>query len=398
MTEIYIATHKRINFDLPPIYKWVQVNAEKNGLWEGYLHDSDGENISYKNDSYCELTALFRLWKHSTAEIQGLCHYRRFLGKRTSLSLEEVGDRYFFRKNQIARFVIQENNIIKILEHTDVLLARDLFPYPFTAFEDLQRFVYLKDIATMVTVFEEYYPNYIDALREVLSSTNLSYCNLFIAKKEFIDQYCSWLFPLLDRIERKTDISHYDKNHKRIYGYLAEVLLNVYIKKNRIRFKTLDVVKLNECCNGFSLKRRIWLFNEKIRSVLGLFPLIHDYAINKARYEWLKHHKHPIFPFTINDLYRYYMSLDGKEISVESDEYGIEKLFACFYSFSLLSFIAKNKNQLSHIYKDAEQFLEGSESFEKTRIVRAYCLFSPTAEDYIYAMKKGVMLFSSNGS
>ncbi len=82
--EIFVATHKL--YEVPPqsMYKPICVGAtlkDDNEINEfknsGYILDSEDENISYKNGSYCELTALYWAWKNSTAEYVGLVHYRR---------------------------------------------------------------------------------------------------------------------------------------------------------------------------------------------------------------------------------------------------------------------------------------------------------------------------------
>ncbi|MBR2706490.1 MAG: DUF4422 domain-containing protein [Mogibacterium sp.] len=84
--SLYGATHQKIDLELPDIYKTCQVNAEMNGRWKGnYAHDDDSpDNISIKNEYYCELTALYELWKNNQSEIKGLCHYRRFFTRKTT--------------------------------------------------------------------------------------------------------------------------------------------------------------------------------------------------------------------------------------------------------------------------------------------------------------------------
>ncbi len=45
---------------------------------KGVYLDNQGENISYKNKSYCELTTQYWAWKNQKADYYGFCHYRRF--------------------------------------------------------------------------------------------------------------------------------------------------------------------------------------------------------------------------------------------------------------------------------------------------------------------------------
>ena len=45
---------------------------------DGMYQDNQGENISSKNKSYCELTTQYWAWKNMQADYYGFCHYRRF--------------------------------------------------------------------------------------------------------------------------------------------------------------------------------------------------------------------------------------------------------------------------------------------------------------------------------
>ena len=52
-----------------------------------------------------------------------------------------------------------------------------------------------------------------------------------IGKSQF-DAYCEWLFEL----EKRLDISDYNQNDSRVFGFVSERLLDVWINTNRIRY------------------------------------------------------------------------------------------------------------------------------------------------------------------
>ena len=106
--EVYIATHQPIDFAIPDYCRKIQVNAESNGQWPGYLHDNDTpDNISLKNQSYCELTALYSMWKNCEADIQGLFHYRRFIS-RMDKSTWSHDYQIIIRENELSSLAITE--------------------------------------------------------------------------------------------------------------------------------------------------------------------------------------------------------------------------------------------------------------------------------------------------
>ena len=72
-------THKYFEYPLPDGYMPMLLGATDKKIPGRYLSDSNGNNISYKNKNYCELTGLYEIWKNYNDEFVGLAHYRRYL-------------------------------------------------------------------------------------------------------------------------------------------------------------------------------------------------------------------------------------------------------------------------------------------------------------------------------
>ena len=53
--------------------------------------------------------------------------------------------------------------------------------------------------------------------------------NMMVMRWADFDAYCKWLFGLLFEVEQKVDISHYSTYQQRIFGFMAERLLNVWL-------------------------------------------------------------------------------------------------------------------------------------------------------------------------
>lgn len=239
---IFVATHKKLDVDFPAGYIPMQVNCAATGEhWEDYYHDDFGDNISSKNPFYSELTVLYSAWKNCNADIKGICHYRRYMNNdsRASFNHRHLCDIKVLGKDVITQDDIQ---IRMDGENCDVLLVSPAGPYPLTGREELEKFCYEQDIAAMIAVVEEDFSDYAEALHQVLASKNLSYFNMLVAKAEVFDSYCQWIFDVLGKIEQRCDLSGYDTQHKRLYGYLSEVLLNVYFTKHELKKQYVGIV------------------------------------------------------------------------------------------------------------------------------------------------------------
>ena len=386
--SIYVATHKRIALELPDYCKVIQVNAEENSPWEGYLHDNDGaDNISSKNKSYCELTALYSLWKNSKADIVGLFHYRRFLSGESSYSLYNEANLTKYGK-EIGKYIISENSIRKTLAENDVILAMPREPFPLNAFEDLQKFVYLDDIWKLIDLITKEYPEYKADFLQVLNSTNISYCNMFISKREFLDEYCEWLFAVLEKMENIIDIEGYDDNHKRIFGYYAEILLNVYILHHKKRVKTVYRVDLIESINQKQfIKNIIKRIINNVLVLLNIYPVCHSRAIFKARYRkgtnQLTEEINNLPKLNCDEAFaeaRNFLSVTGSS-NISEEENGYYSLIEGDYFSSKLSFyICSNCDSLKYTIKCALKKKEETVPFGCVNAIRIICCYPALIE------------------
>nr|AIA84558.1 CAZy families GT2/GT8 protein [uncultured Bifidobacterium sp.] len=54
--------------------------------------------------------------------------------------------------------------------------------------------------------------------------------NMFIMSRAKVDEYCSWLFPLLEGLEERIDDSGYDAFAARYPGRVSERLMDVWLR------------------------------------------------------------------------------------------------------------------------------------------------------------------------
>ena len=111
-----------------------------------------------------------------------------------------------------------------------------------------------KDLNTVRKVLMERYPEYLIEYDLYLESRKSSYCNMFITKAPLFEQYCIWLFDILFETEKRTDITGYTKEEARIYGYLSELLLNVWVKHNKLEVAYMPMVQND--IDGFTYLKR----------------------------------------------------------------------------------------------------------------------------------------------
>lgn len=238
---IYIAAHKPFAVPAEPGYIPLQVGAEgKEPL--GYTPDNTGDNISCKNPHYCELTGLYWIWKNTADRYKGLVHYRRyFRGKRGRLTETEVKD---------------------LLTRYDLLLPRPEVLRESAYEEFCLHSGYEKDLISLRKAVEGVDPAVLPAYDRVMAGNRLSLYNMLIAPAEEFDAYCGWLFAVLEELEKAVDMTGYTPYQQRLYGFLSERLLNVWVTHRNLRAGQLNVFNTEQTLSG---RLRLWVRRQKNR-------------------------------------------------------------------------------------------------------------------------------------
>ena len=252
--KIIVATHKKYWMPEDPMYLPVHVGAEGkldedgNPLDLGFIKDNTGDNISNKNANYCELTGLYWAWKNLDADFIGLAHYRRHFS-----SSKRSGD----KKDR----VIGKDELEAILKQSKVLVPKPRNYYIETNYSQYAHAHHAIDLDTTREILKEKYPNYLKAFDSSMRKTIGHRFNMFVMPKDMFDSYCSWLFDVLFELENRLDISGYNANDSRVFGFVSERLLDIWLMTNNVSYREMPYVFMesqNWLEKGFNfLKRKI---------------------------------------------------------------------------------------------------------------------------------------------
>lgn len=252
--KILICCHKQsvLPDNIDNVFLPIQVGASISDSNLGIQRDDQVngelcENISNKNKSYCELTALYWAWKnirkiYPTVEYIGLNHYRRFF------NFDSPSAHDWNRKsvNDVVNYKINYQALSKLLgKNIGVMAKKKIYPYSLAV--DYSVSHVSDDLRVLGDIIKTHHNDYYPAFVKYFYCNNkLSHFNMFIWKYDDFVKYCEWLFDILFEAERRIDISNYSSVQTRIWGYMAERLLNVYVEKNAMKMKFLPVNVYND--------------------------------------------------------------------------------------------------------------------------------------------------------
>ena len=193
--------------------KEIQVGADLTEQRICDLTDNTGENISVRNRQFCELTALYWIWKNAKEEVVGLEHYRR-------------------------HFILQEDWYATMKgSKIDVILPTPLYVNPSLAQNYKDRHI-SSDWEFMMEYIKNHYSEDYESAVQFFEDGIYSPCNMFIMRKAVLDELCEWMFPILFACAEHGGVRE-DGYQNRYPGFLSERLMSFFFEKNKGKYKTI---------------------------------------------------------------------------------------------------------------------------------------------------------------
>ncbi len=235
--SVYIMTHRKCPLPSDPIYKPMHVGHAISGDL-GYPGDDTGDSISEYNPLFGELTGIYWIWRNdSSSEIIGICHYRR----------------YFMNDDHK---ILNANEITSLLNNHDIITSTRPEGTD-TSYNTYAASHNAADYDILGKCIHSLCPEYDPSFEWFKNQRSGCFGNLTIMPKDLYDSYCEWMFGILFEASDHIDVSGYDLYHRRVYGFLSEILMNIWIHHNDIHAYECPVMFTAEKAETTELKRVI---------------------------------------------------------------------------------------------------------------------------------------------
>ncbi|WP_037287230.1 DUF4422 domain-containing protein [Saccharibacillus sacchari] len=245
--KIAVCYHKKMPFIHNEVLTPFLLNAQKKPLPGFEYADDIGENISSKNETYCEITALYAIWKNEVwqdMDYIGLFHYRRILSLNKQLN-DQLSEHDLFEINEVngeyTQYGLSKFQIDQVMQNCDVIL-----PMPRTFADTVydqyanSKDHYIEHVKSALAFIKKNYPAYKESAQHVFDSHQVSLYNMFVMRTDLFRIYCEWLFPILRDAETAMDDSLFNIQERRYIGFLTERLFNVFIHYQQ-KYRQLDI-------------------------------------------------------------------------------------------------------------------------------------------------------------
>lgn len=241
--RIFVVAHKPTPTPPGRLYELIAVGGAS--VPGAALRDDSGDNISGRNRHYCELTATYWIWKNTSDDTVGICHYRRYFNllptELHSWSLLTVPA--LDRANAaLLGDPRQARTIERLLGQYDLIVPRALYQQNSIG-DDYMRTHGRDEWNEFLRQLDALYGADRHSLRD---ETRFYGNNMLLCRREIFDLYATQLFRVIDSVYAaigERPAAHGTRYQPGRYpGYLAERFMSAFVNANRLKHFEAQVI------------------------------------------------------------------------------------------------------------------------------------------------------------
>ena len=240
---LYVMSHKDCSYPHCDYIKPIQVGTALHSPIPGFIRDNVGDNISDKNERYCEMTGQYWVWKNdSISNIVGFFHYRRYFSfkkyKEQPPSYVHIDSTYDLERE----YGYDEKTLKRIIKKFDIIIPCPDNGIRCSNYELYARHHKSEDLDFVLDIIKRNYPEMYSNSVEYIQMHAGYYCNMFIMNKAIFNEYCIWVFTILREFDKSRSFKYYSVSDYRVTGYLGERLCGIYLYclKKTNKYKILE--------------------------------------------------------------------------------------------------------------------------------------------------------------
>ena len=238
--QIYILTHRKSLIEENSLYTPLQIGAEytKEDIYE--LKDNiSKDNISSLNPIYCDVCGLYYIYKNLLKEKYiGVCGTRRYLDIKENEDFDKIFSKYDIIVNKM-----QFGGLKCVYQYCychnpqDCLIITDIIQHDYPEYYHTWvnfNFLYgLNCFMTTKEIFDDYCKFLFDILNKFFTIVNIH--DIESAKKHVYNEYKTNKYDYALKHNNFKNVDDFLKYQMNIGGFLNERLFTIYVIKNNLK-------------------------------------------------------------------------------------------------------------------------------------------------------------------
>ena len=230
--NIYIITHKDFYNKISNFYYKILCDdcSQLKNKYKLQLISSHIDNELYiKKIGYCEGSKMYYIWKNY---------------KNNKINTKYIGFNHYRR---IFSFLNKIPNLNNIFKKYDVILKKTFYLKNENIKEQYSKYHIGKNMDEIIDIIKVNFTNYYITALKTMNMLNVSFCNIFIMKRNDFIEYGEFVFGVLFEFDRRNNL----QNDNDIENYIK----NNFINKTKVDNTKINTIDYQRRVEAFLLER-----------------------------------------------------------------------------------------------------------------------------------------------